>query len=228
MLLQSAMGLYAVAFVAFALDLARRSSEAQALADAAAAQTGTATAVAGMGGTATLVAAPPKAPATARPSRRTAARVAITMLTIGWALHLGADVLRGVAAGRVPWGNMYEFSMTATLLIVGIYLLALTRVDLKFLGAVISGLVLVLLGIATVGFRVAVSPLPPALQSYWLVIHVFVAILGTSFLTLAAALSAVQLVQARRERALAGGRSADRVRLLATFPPATRLENLAS
>jgi len=227
MLLLSAMGLYAVAFVAFALDLARRSSEAQALADAAAAQTGTATAVAGMGGTATLVAAPPKAPATARPSRRTAARVAITMLTIGWALHLGADVLRGVAAGRVPWGNMYEFSMTATLLIVGIYLLALTRVDLKFLGAVISGLVLVLLGIATVGFRVAVSPLPPALQSYWLVIHVFVAILGTSFLTLAAALSAVQLVQARRERALAGGRSADRVRLLATFPTATRLENLA-
>jgi cytochrome c-type biogenesis protein CcsB len=149
------------------------------------------------------------------------------VLTIGWVLHLGADVLRGIAADRVPWANMYEFSMTGTLIIVGIYLLALTRIDLRFLGAVITGLVLVLLGIATVGFRVAVSPLPPALQSYWLVIHVFVAILGTSFFTLSGAISAVQLVQARRERVLASGRTADRVRLLATVPTATRLENLA-
>jgi cytochrome c-type biogenesis protein CcsB len=179
------------------------------------------------GTTATLVAAPPSTDAPASPKRRTAARVAFAVLTIGWVLHLGADVLRGIAADRVPWANMYEFSMTGTLIIVGIYLLALTRVDLRFLGAVITGLVLVLLGIATVGFRVAVSPLPPALQSYWLVIHVFVAILGTAFFTLSGAISAVQLVQARRERVLASGRTADRVRLLATVPTATRLENLA-
>jgi cytochrome c-type biogenesis protein CcsB len=227
MLLLSAMGLYAVAFIAFALDLARRSSEAQAMADEAAqGATGTVS-VAHAGTTATLVAAPPSTVAPPRAKRRTAARVALAVLTIGWVLHLGADVLRGIAADRVPWANMYEFSMTGTLIIVGIYLLALTRIDLRFLGAVITGLVLVLLGIATVGFRVAVSPLPPALQSYWLVIHVFVAILGTAFFTLSGAISAVQLVQARRERVLASGRSVDRVRLLATVPTATRLENLA-
>jgi len=227
LLLLSAMGLYAVAFVAFALDLARRSSEAQAMADEAAAH-GAAHGAAAQGGTtATLVAAPPSTVAPPRTKRRTAARVALAVLTVGWVLHLGADVLRGIAADRVPWANMYEFSMTGTLIIVGIYLLALTRVDLRFLGAVITGLVLVLLGIATVGFRVAVSPLPPALQSYWLVIHVFVAILGTAFFTLSGAISAVQLVQARRERVLASGRTADRVRLLATVPTATRLENLA-
>jgi cytochrome c-type biogenesis protein CcsB len=227
LLLLSAMGLYAVAFVAFALDLARRSSEAQAMADEAALGATATASAAHSGGTATLVAAPPAAGVPARPRRRTAARVAIAVLTIGWVLHLGADVLRGIAADRVPWANMYEFSMTGTLVIVGIYLLALTRIDLRFLGAVITGLVLVLLGIATVGFRVAVSPLPPALQSYWLVIHVFVAILGTAFFTLSAAISAVQLLQARRERVLAAGRTADRVRLLATVPTATRLENLA-
>jgi cytochrome c-type biogenesis protein CcsB len=232
LLLLSAMGLYAVAFVAFALDLARRSSEAQAMADEAVLQSAAPAAVSARGGPATLVAAPPSVdrPSAAgepRAKRRTAARVALAVLTVGWVLHLGADVLRGVAAARVPWANMYEFSMTGTLIIVGIYLLALTRIDLRFLGAVITGLVLVLLGIATVGFRVAVSPLPPALQSYWLVIHVFVAILGTAFFTLSGAISAVQLVQARRERVLAAGRTADRVRLLATVPTATRLENLA-
>jgi len=151
----------------------------------------------------------------------------VALTTVGLVFHLGADVLRGIAAARVPWANMYEFSMTGTLIIVALFLVALTRVDLRFLGAVITGLVLVLLGIATVGFRVAVSPLPPALQSYWLVIHVFVAILGTAFFTLSGALSGVQLVQAWRERALAVGRPATRTRVLATFPGATRLENLA-
>ena len=42
-------------------------------------------------------------------------------------------------------------------------------------------------------------PLPPALQSAWLVIHVFVAILGTGFFALGAGLSIVQLLQTRRE-----------------------------
>ena len=45
--------------------------------------------------------------------------------------------------------------------------------------------------------------LPPALQSAWLVIHVFVASLGTGFFALGFALSAVQLLQFRRESLLA-------------------------
>ena len=55
----------------------------------------------------------------------------------------------------------------------------------------------------------------------------FVAILGTAFFTIAGSLSAVQLMQSRRERVLAGGGRADRVRLLSTFPTSNRLENLA-
>ncbi|MDH2443416.1 c-type cytochrome biogenesis protein CcsB [Amnibacterium sp. CER49] len=221
------MALYAIAFVAFALDLARRSSEATQLADARAGVRRTTTAASvGGGGTAVLEAAPP-APPLIVSAKRTAARVGVGITIAGFVLHLGADVLRGVAAARVPWANMYEFSMTGTLIMVGLFLLALTRVDLRFLGSIMTGLVLVLLGIATIGFKVPVSPLPPALQSYWLVIHVFVAILGTGFFTLSGAVSAVQLVQSRRERALAAGRPATRLRLLATFPDTNRLENIA-
>ena len=63
-------------------------------------------------------------------------------------------------------------------------------------------------------------PLPPALQSGWLVIHVFVAILGTGFFALGAGLSIAQLLQARREVDPAKG-----PRFLAGFPASEALEN---
>lgn len=225
LLLISAIAVYLAAFVAFALDLARRSAEAQASADLV--RGDDAVSEASRGGTAVLVAAPPASPLIAAPrERRPAARTAIALMIVGAVLHLGAAVLRGIAAGRVPWANMYEFCMTGTLIMVVVFLVALTRVDVRFLGAVISGFVVVLLGIGTTLFHVAAAPLVPALQSYWLVLHVLVAMLGTGFLTLAAALSGVQLLQVlRRKRTEAGGR--DRLRLLTTMPDANRLENLA-
>jgi cytochrome c-type biogenesis protein CcsB len=148
---------------------------------------------------------------------------------LGFALHLVATILRGIAASRVPWANMYEFSMTGTLVIVGVFLGVLVVKDLKFLGTFVTGLVLILLGIATVGFRVDVAPLPPALQSYWLVIHVFVAITATAFFALGFALSVVQLLQHRREAfaVAAGDAGSARLAFLRSLPGSEQLENLA-
>ena len=56
----------------------------------------------------------------------------------------------------------------------------------------------------------------------WLVIHVFVATLGTGFFALGAALSILQLMRLRRDN---GGLT--RARFLDTIPAADRLENLA-
>jgi cytochrome c-type biogenesis protein CcsB len=225
LLLVSAIAVYAAAFIAFALDLARRSAESQSSVDLVR-QEG-ATRASSAGGTAVLLEAPPAPPTPSTdPARRPAARTGIALMLVGVALHAAAALLRGVAAGRVPWANMYEFAMTGTLIMVLVFLVALTRIDLRFLGAAISGFVVLLLGIATVSFHVAVSPLPPALQSYWLVLHVLVAMLGTGFFTLAAALSAAQLLQVRRGKRAAAGKP-ERLRLLATIPDADRLENLA-
>jgi cytochrome c-type biogenesis protein CcsB len=121
---------------------------------------------------------------------------------------------------------MWEFSMTGTLIIIGVFLLVNIKYDLRFLGAFVTGLVLVLLGIAAVKYYVAVVPLPPALQSYWLVIHVMVAIIGTAFFAIGFALSVVQLLQSRRERQMEEGRP-QQLRFLQTMPSATTLENLA-
>jgi cytochrome c-type biogenesis protein CcsB len=233
--LYSAMAVYALAFIAFAIDLARRSaavaSAADALTtDAARPASASATATTGASGgsttTATRIRERVSTGAAAPYGRSPSLRVGVSLTVLAWLLHVAADVLRGFAAGRVPWANMYEFALTGTLLIVTVFLIVLLKLDLRFLGTFITGLVLVLLGVATVSFYVEVAPLPPALQSVWLVIHVFVASLGTGFFALGFALSAAQLVQFRRESMLAGA-EAVRLRFLATLPSAATLENLA-
>jgi len=90
------------------------------------------------------------------------------------------------------------------------------------LGAYITGFVLLALGVVTVNFYVDVTPLPPALQSAWLVIHVFVASLATAFFALGAALSALQLVRARYE-----AKQMAKARIMNTLPGSSVMESLA-
>jgi cytochrome c-type biogenesis protein CcsB len=131
-------------------------------------------------------------------------------------------VIRGIAAGRVPWADLYEFALTGTAIMVGVFIFIQFYRDVKFLGAYITAIVVLLMGLASVNFYVPVGPLNPALQSVWLVIHVFVATLGTGFFAVGGGLSIAQLLQARRE---AGGLT--RVPLLATLPSSEALENIA-
>jgi cytochrome c-type biogenesis protein CcsB len=209
----SAAAVYLGAFVLFLLDLAKRSSTAPAPAHRVA--------VATAGTTAVLVEAPPAPPAASdRPSRN--ARIGLALTALGWAVHVLAIVLRGVAAERVPWANMFEFALTGTGILVGVFLFANLWKDLRFLGTFVTGLAVLLLVLATRNLYVDVIPLPPALDSAWLVIHVLVAILGTGFFALGAGLSITQLLQQRRE----AGRLA-RVSFLTRVPGSTTLEALA-
>ncbi|TQO19515.1 cytochrome c-type biogenesis protein CcsB [Rhodoglobus vestalii] len=241
----SAMAIYTLAFVVFAVDLARRSVEskgsatatsATATSAASATATGVNTASAhsvgvtaryaessAAGGTTTVTRDDaPRGTEAARATPPKYLRLAMALTVIGWLLHVSAVVFRGVAANRVPWANMFEFTLTATAIIVGVFLAAQFWQDLRFLGSFITGFSVLALGVGTTSFYVDVVPLPPALQSVWLVIHVFVASLSTGFFALAAGLSTVQLMQARRE---AG--KAVKLGFLDTFPPAERLETLA-
>ncbi len=183
--LYSAMGLYAVAFILFTLDLSGLASAKARL-----------------------------------------ARIGLSITWLGFALQIVATVLRGIAASRVPWANMYEFAMTGTLMIMSVFLIVNLKWDIRYLGAFITGLVLLLLGISATRYYVEVVPLPPALQSYWLVIHVFVATLATGFFALGFALSLAQLLQERRERATTD-KQASRWAWLSRLPNSVTLENFA-
>ncbi|WP_241898053.1 MULTISPECIES: c-type cytochrome biogenesis protein CcsB [unclassified Leucobacter] len=218
--LYSAMIVYAIAFVFYAVDLANRSGDATRL---AAAQPAAAEQSSG-GGIATLTrtVAPTEAPA----RRSRSLRIGFSLTVLGFLLHLAATIMRGIGASRVPWANMYEFALTATCAIVLIFLLVQIFVDLRFLGTLVTGLTVLFLGLAKVNFYVSIVPLVPALNSYWLVIHILVAVLATGFLTLSFGLSVLQLLQTRRENRMTAG-SGEPMRFLATFPNSTRLEDLS-
>jgi len=183
--LYSAMGLYAVAFILFTLDLSGLA-----------------------------------------PERLRLARIGLSITWLGFALQVVATALRGLAASRVPWANMYEFAMTGTLMMMLVFLVVNLKWDVRYLGAFITGFVLLALGISATRYYVEVVPLPPALQSYWLVIHVFVATLATGFFALGFALSLAQLLQERRERATTA-QQATRWAWLSRLPNSVTLENFA-
>ncbi|MBB5847510.1 c-type cytochrome biogenesis protein CcsB [Micrococcus endophyticus] len=137
--------------------------------------------------------------------RRPIANVAVAVLATGWALHAFAVVARGLAASRVPWGNLYEFMTSGALVITTVYLLFLFRKDLRFVGTFVTGLVVAMMCAATMGFPTPVGHLQPPLQSPWLVIHVSIAVLATALFTLTAAMSMLQLLQDRAEKRAAAG-----------------------
>ena len=136
----------------------------------------------------------------------------VAMLVLGVGV-----VLRGIAAGRVPWANMYEFSISGALLMLMVYLTALSIKDLKFIATFITGFALVTLFAAVSLFYVEVKTLMPALQSYWLVIHVVVAVLAVGFFAVASGLHISYLIKA----------SGKAKKLFDTFPSLEVLERLS-
>jgi len=113
------------------------------------------------------------------------ARIATAMVILGFLLLLAGVVGRGISAGRVPWGNMYEFSITGALAFTTAYLGALRKYDLRWLGLFVSLSVLLTLGTAVTVLYVPSAPLVPALKSPWLVIHVSTAIISGGVFLLA-------------------------------------------
>ncbi len=143
-----------------------------------------------------------------RPSHRAdlTGRLGLLLLGLGAALHLLALVARGMAADpdRVPWGNMYEFTLSGTFVVAAIFLLTRRRLDLDWAGPLVVAIVLTLLMVAVIWLYDPVAPLSEALNSYWLVIHVVSAVIATGTFTLGGLCSVLFLVKERRPDTRAG------------------------
>lgn len=126
-------------------------------------------------------------------------------LTILYFLILFAGVVtRGLSAGRAPWGNMYEFSITGALAFTFAYLVASLKYEVQWLGILISFASLLTLGTAVTLLYVPSAPLVPALKSPWLVIHVSAAIISGGVFLLANCIAAAYLVLEQVEKKRAG------------------------
>lgn len=158
--------------------------------------------------------------------RRVPARVAVALTVLGAAIHAAGVITRALGAGRVPWGNMYEFLTTGAFVAVAVFLVVLIRRDLRFLGTFVIGLAVIMLVAASVAFWTPVGHLVPALQSYWLIIHVSIAVMSSALFTLTFAMSALQLLQSHRQKVVAAG-GGDKLGFMRLVPSALSLENLS-
>ena len=138
-------------------------------------------------------------------------RIGVSLTVVAAFLQFIAVVSRGLAPDpvRVPWGNMYEFVLTGTWMVVVGYLLLYRRYSLSWLSPIVTSFVLVILMIDVLVLYTPVVPLRDALQSPWLVIHVVAAIIATAAFTLGGMCSALFLIkerwQRRQESGAAGG-----------------------
>ncbi|MEV4499270.1 c-type cytochrome biogenesis protein CcsB [Micromonospora arborensis] len=104
---------------------------------------------------------------------RLAGLIAVGATAVAAVLHLAALVTRGLAADRMPWGNMYEFVLTVTFIGVAAWLVVLwNRPSLRKLGLFLTLVMVLLVATAELVLYVPIVPLVPALNSYWFVIHV--------------------------------------------------------
>ena len=131
-------------------------------------------------------------------------RVGSAMMILGFVFLLAGVVFRGWSAHRVPWGNMYEFSITGAMAFSGAYLYALKKYKLRWLGLPVSIAVLLTLGTAITLLYRPSAPLVPALKSTWLAIHVSAAIISGGVFLLANCIAATYLLMDYFERK--GGR----------------------
>ena len=127
-----------------------------------------------------------------------AGRLAVGITILGALIHLTSIVLRGVAVHRVPWGNMYEFSMVMGFVAVMAWLVVLWRMPaLRYLGMFALIPVVVIMFLAGNVLYAKAAPLVPALQSYWLAIHVSAAASGEGMLMTSSVLTILYLVKVR-------------------------------
>jgi cytochrome c-type biogenesis protein CcsB len=129
-----------------------------------------------------------------------AARIGTSLMILAFILLFGGVISRGFANGHVPWGNMYEFSITGALAFTGAYLIALRKHDLRWLGLFVSLAALLTIGTAVTLLYRDSAPLVPALNSPWLIIHVIAAIISGGVFLFSNVIAGAYLYLDSRER----------------------------
>jgi cytochrome c-type biogenesis protein CcsB len=152
---------------------------------------------------------------------------ATVVTVIGWVLHLGALVTRGASVHRLPWGNMYEFTLALTFAATTAFLVISMRQRVRYLGTVVMAMVAISMAIAMLVLYVPAAPLMPALHSYWLGIHVTAAIIASGVFTVATAATMMFLVADRYAMRVAAGKPVRFAKIARLMPEPETLDRTA-
>jgi cytochrome c-type biogenesis protein CcsB len=122
---------------------------------------------------------------------------------VGLAANVLSVVARGLAAGRLPLGNMYEFTSFFCAVAVTCWLIVLARTGARTMGMFVMLPVVILALVAGSVLYVPAAPVVPALNSYWKWIHVTTIALSSSVLMVSGAASVLYLLRGRYDRRVA-------------------------
>jgi cytochrome c-type biogenesis protein CcsB len=127
-------------------------------------------------------------------------KMGASLLVLGALLQLSAIVLRGLAVHRAPWGNMYEYGMAVTFITVVTWIVVMKKFPVRHLTGFLLLPVVILMFINGTLLYTTAAPVQPALQSYWLVIHVSAAIIGSGVFLVPGVASVLYLFRAAYEK----------------------------
>jgi cytochrome c-type biogenesis protein CcsB len=155
----------------------------------------------GAGGPPALTDLPPDPDEPRRTFADKAGRFAVLVTLIGAVIHTSSIAVRAIAVDAVPWSNMYEFASVAGLVGVVAFLGVMWKApSIRFLGGFILLPVILMMFLAGTVLYSQAQPLVPALQSYWLAIHVTLVSVAEGALMTSAVLTVLYLVKARHGR----------------------------
>jgi cytochrome c-type biogenesis protein CcsB len=240
----AALLIYSLALLAFAGDyafgrprrkaamaaapVAERAAQFAAVGAASAGAASAAAAAAGAGSVDAGSTARPERPAGALRAIREAGPWVVAAASLSWLgilAHVVAVTTRGLAVHRAPWGDMYEFVTALTCVAALFFGYILVKYRAWALGVFVMGAIVIALGLAETLIYTPAGPLVPALQSYWLSIHVTAMTLSTGIFFVAAVLGIMYLVTERYRKRIAAGKAEPNA-LLDRIPPAAQLDKL--
>lgn len=153
-------------------------------------------------------------------------RAGLALVYVGIALLFACIVLRGLATSRVPWGNMYEFINLTSFCGLVAAAVVLRKEQFRSLWVFVLVPVLILLTVSGRWLYTHAAPVMPALQSYWLPIHVSVVSLGSGVFLVSGVASILFLIKMR-----AGDPGSEATgplaRIAARLPDAQTLDRIA-
>jgi len=133
--------------------------------------------------------------------RESLARTGSSLALLGLVLHTLALILRTVESGHAPFTNMYESLSFLAWSSVLAYLLIEWKYQIRRAGAYLLLIVIALMALASSPLMPReATPLVPALQSYWLWLHVSVTLLGEAFFAIAFVTSILYLRAEAKEK----------------------------
>jgi cytochrome c-type biogenesis protein CcsB len=118
----------------------------------------------------------------------------------GVVFHLLAMCVRWWGSGHAPMSNMFEYMSFLGWSIMLFFVILSYWYKLPALGAFVAPVGVIVVAYASV-FPTEVSPLVPALQSYWLVLHVTTAALGEGAFAVSFGAALMYLLRVRKDSA---------------------------